>query len=362
MKTYIRLFNRYGDLQKVLDNKAIVSWEYNRKGGCGQGSCQIPTPDDSLEHAIRPGAFLRVYMDEEVRYTGRLIRSSRMIGKGVQDLNLTFYGFLIDLSTLIVSATYVGQGVKDILIDILDNYVLPYSDVSYNASDIDDPGYSVEDLVLNHTVKDAVTLLANLSGSVEWGVDSSRNFFFKLTDRNIKNVFLIGKDITQFTEERKDDEIINSLNVFGAEGATVTIESSLSIATHGKRQANLFETSISSGTDLFRLGYNYLKNTASSRRSIKFSLNEPDIFIERTRALGACAVSVLPIRLLPKYHQFKYGTSKKYGNLKRDQFSNIRYTIQGGGINADITLLDDVPNVGDLQKRVEFEIKDLQRR
>lgn len=363
MKTYIRLFNRYGDLQKVLDNKASVSWEYNRKGGCGQATCTIPTSDDSLEHAIRPGAFMRVYVDEVIRYTGRLIRATRSGSRGSETLTLTFYGFLIDLSTLIVNTTYSGEGIKDIVQDILDNYVIPYSDITYSASDIDDPGYAVSDVVFNHTVKDAMGLLASLAGNVEWGVDRNRKFFFKLTDRNIKKVFIFGRDIQSFTEERKDDEIINSLNVFGADGISITIESSLSIAIYDKRQANLFETSLGNLSDINRLGYTFLKNTASSKRSIKFNYNPKDVFIEETVPLGAAAVSVLPIRLLPKYgHTSKYGTSKKYGNLKRDQFSNIRYAFQQGGLQVDVTLLDDIPNVGDLQKRIEFEVKDLQRR
>lgn len=363
MKTYIRLFNRYGDLQKVLDNKVSVSWEYNRKGGCGQATCTIPTSDDSFEHAIRPGAFMRVYIDEVIRYTGRLIRINRMGSRGSEILSLTFYGFIIDLGTLIVNTTYTGEGIKDIIQDILDNYVLPYSDITYSASDIDDPGYAVSEVIFNHSVKDAMSLLASLAGNVEWGVDRNRSFFFKLTDRNIRNTFIVGRDITNFTEERKDDEIINSLNVFGADGIMLTIEASLSISIFDRREANLFETSLGELSDLFRLGYTYLKNTASSKRSIKFNYNPVDVFLENTVPLGAAAVSVLPIRLLPKFgHTTKFGTSKKFGNLKRDQFSNIRYSFQEGGMAVDITLLDDIPNVGDLQKRVEFEIKDLQRR
>ena len=61
-------------------------------------------------------------------------------------------------------------------------------------------------------------------------------------------------------------------------------------------------------------------------------------------------------------HTRKYGTSHKYGNIKRDQFSSIQYKLVNGGISAQLTIVDDVPNAGDLQKRVEYEVKDLQRR
>lgn len=359
---WIRIYDKNGGLQKVLDKGAMASWEYNRTGGCGQASVQIPTSDDTYEHSLKPGAFVQIFINAELRYSGKLIRTSRSVASGQEMLELTFYGYLIDFSSLIVSASYTGQGIKAIIQDILDTYVLPFSDVSYSDSDIDDPGYSVSQIDLNHTVRDAIGLLASLSGNVEWGVDRNKHFFFKLTDSNIRNVYVLGREITSFTEERKDDEILNTIHFFGGGGLQLTVQSSLSVSIFGKRETNLFDTSITVQSDAFKLIGTIIKNSSSFKRSVKVAFSLDDAFIERTLPIGAASVTRTPIRLLKKYGTFKYGASNQYGNLNRDQFSNIRYQLTGGGMSIDATLLDDVPNIGDLQKRYEFEIKDLQRR
>jgi hypothetical protein len=278
-------------------------------------------------------------------------------------VTLLCYGFLQDLSGLTVLRDCTGQGIKAIIEDILDQDVLPFSDVTYNSNDIEDPGYSVESISLNHTAQDAMTFLAAIAGNYEWGVDLDKSFFFKAIDTNVKHVFILGQDVQGFTEERQDDSIINDLTVFAAGGLQVNVVSSLSISRFGRKKFNLFETSITGNADAVRLGRSYVKQYGGFRRSIKFDLIRDDLFIEENTPIGSIAVNKKQFRNRPKYGTtHKYGRNIKYGNLKRDQLGSITYELINGGIRASATLYDDVPNIGDLQKRNEFEIKELQRR
>jgi hypothetical protein len=89
----------------------------------------------------------------------------------------------------------------------------------------------------------------------------------------------------------------------------------------------------------------------------------PDIFLEKTTPIGAFAITPKRIRTKPQYGRYVlYGMNAKYSNLTRDQFESVRYQVSSGGLSADITLMGDIPNLGDLQKRYSYEIKDLQRR
>ena len=136
----------------------------------------------------------------------------------------------------------------------------------------------------------------------------------------------------------------------------------MSINVFGTKKRTIFDQSIGALSDLNRLGLSIVKRASGSRRSIKFDVLRDDFFAEESLPMGAGAVTRKQFRNRPKYGTFKYGLSKKYGNLKRDQYQNIIYTVRGGGIFATCTLIDDLPNIGDLQKRFEFEIKELQRR
>ena len=363
----IRLFNKNGDKIDEIHPKANVQWEWNRRGGCGQAEITIPEGDDDfINDKLGSGVNVQILTKkdqiESLRYSGKLIRPTRIIQPNFEAVIGFFYGYLIDLASLTVVRDYAGKGIKFIIQDILDKDVLPFSDITYEADDIDDPGYSVEAITFNHIVQDAFITLSGISGNFEWGVDSDKKFFFKATDPNIRNIFVLGDDVVNFYEERKDDGIINTLTLSGANNLTTTIKSSRSVEIHGTKKGNFFDKAINSLSDLNRLGSSLLKAVSSPRRSVKFDIIKEDIFIEQNLPLGAAAVNRKQFRNRPKYGTFKYGKSTKYGNIKRDQFESITYNVHGGAIRTTATLIDDIPNIGDLQKRIEFELREVQRR
>jgi len=358
----IIIYDKNGDPAGYLNKIASIDWEYNRRGGCGQANAIISAPYDDMVTKLLPRTQVGIFIDNQLRYKGKLSKLNRIVQSGNEAIQCIFYGFINDLSTLIVNADYADDEISVIIKDILDNYVLPYSDITYDDADIEETDYAVSVISFNHTIMDAFRLLGDLAGNVEWGVDRDKKFFFKATDPNIRRVYVLGREVDSYVEERKDESVVNQVRVFGSSGLLTTLTAAFSNTVHGTKTANLFEGSISEASDAARLGSVYLKKTSNSQRAVKFSINKPDEFIELSTPLGATTVNANFVNRLQKYSTFKYGTSNKYGNLKRDQIQNIRYFITGGGMRLEMTLQDDVPNLGDLQKRFEYELKEVQRR
>lgn len=359
----VKFYDQYGNLKQVFNNLANIDWEWNRVGGCGQAVLEVFQSYDYMQETMRPKSSVKIFINNELRYTGKLIKIMRSAYAGKESVLLTFYGYLTDLSFLTVRTSYESMEVSDIVKDILDNYVLPYSQITYDTADIDMTDYVVQSVNFNHSVMDAIRLLSDIAGNVEWGVDRNKKFFFKATSPVVKKVYIIGKDIVKYQEERDDESVVNILDVFGADGYMTTLSAALSVNTYGTKMDRLFETSISEASDGNRYGSVILKKRSSAKRRIKFSFVTADEFVEQTLPLGARAINAGTFRGLKKYgHYIKYGTSNKYGSLKRDQLGNIRYTMIGDGLLIDATMTDDIPNMGDLQKQIEYEIKNLQRR
>jgi len=359
----IHFFDNRGNLSYVFSKIANCDWEYNRKGGCGQCNLVVTAPFDFIESKLIPQTSVKIYVNNQLRYTGKLLRYTKQSEPGNEKIILTFYGYLTELAGIIVRETYENTEISAIVTDILDNYVLPNSEISYSAADIESTDYSVQSLALNHSAKDALVLLAQLGGNIEWGVDRNKNFFFKKTDAVVRRVYVVGREVTMFNEIRNDENIVNILNIFGNAGFLAQIQSTQSVETFGSKEANLFESSITEVSDANRLGFVNLKNSAGYQRNIQFLIIKPDEFIETATPLGATTLRTAVFRGLNKYGtSIKYGTSNRYGNLRPDQIENIRYNIAGGGLAISITMSDDIPSIADTQKRTEFELKDLQRR
>lgn len=368
-KFRIVLHDEHDNLYKDLTRDTNVSWEWNRVGGCGQAAVQITKPYDyfgtNILNSIRPKSRVKIYINDELRYQGKVLKPSLMTKSGIEQVMLTCYGYLIDLNAVIVNTSYEGYEISSIVADILDTVVIPNTEISasYTTEATD---YAAASLTFQHSAKDAIGLLAGLAGDIEWGVDMNRQFFFKKKDKVTRRVFVIGRDIENYQEERNDENVINTINVFGAGSSVIplsTLTSQMSVNRYGERQVNLFESSIVEPSDANRLGYVTLVNSVNSQRAIKCSVLKTDEFLEASTPLGAVAINRQTFTAPKKYGtHIKYGRTHQYGNIRNDQISNIKYDIIGGGMYITLTVQGDIPNIGDQQKRIEYEVRDLQRR
>ena len=361
------LRDKNGDLKKMLTDKQVSSWEYLRVGGCGQADVITPFKiGGDFDNALAAGDELRVKINDQLRYSGKLLKVKRIIRSGEEGINLTFYGYISELSDVNVNETYEGMEISDIIKDILDNYVVGVKKITYNDSDIEETNFSVASVVFNHDALSAIKFLADLAGDFEWGVDRNKSFYFKQRDTNVRRTYSIGREIYEYEEDEDHESVKNVINVFGANSSVVplaTINSAGSVLVFGRKETNIFESSIVESSDANRLGLVTVKNMDNKIRQIQVKMKQDDYFVESSHPLGATTIVLEPFRSPEKYgHNFKYGQNKKYGSLKRDQISAIRYTMVGGGMDILLVVSQDIANMGDQQKQVELQIKDLQRR
>ena len=360
------LYDKNGDLKYFFRKINALNWDYNRIGGCGQADLNLSLKGKSgIDLTVAPQDELRIVINDELRYSGKYIKRTRKITRGLESLKFLFYGYLTELDDIVVRETYNGMEVSTIVKSILDDYIIGVKHLSYVAADLQDTGYTVQSVSFNHSVKDALILLAGLGGNVEWGVDRNKNVFFKQRDTVIRRSYKIGKDVLDYEETEDTEKVKNTLFVFGVDGTEPlsTIDASGSDVIYGTQQANLFESSISAPSDAARLGAVILKKRSGRQRQIRMSLLKSDEFIESTTPIGAAALLFPTIGNKNKYgNNIKYGRSNKYGNMRADQTSTIKYSFIGGGLSIQEVLEDEVPSLGAQQNRIEFELKDLQRR
>lgn len=364
----LEIYNKYGDLKKIVTRQALVGWEYLRIGGCGQLDMVTQFKvGGEFDRMIRPGDEVRVKIRQELRYSGKLLKVKRRIGNRKEGIDLTFYGYLTELNDPIVAAEYQDMEVSNIVKNILDNYVVGQSGVrvTYDTADIEETDYAVTLLNLNHSVMDAIKLLGDLAGNFEWGVDRNKKFYFKRRSLATARTFNIGREIFEYEEIEDHEAVKNKAFVYGTDRDDVlaTVNSSESASVFGSRQFNIFESAISEQADASRLGIVNVKNRANRSRQISIKTVQDDAFFERTHPLGGVAVVLEPMPTAGKYgNNFKYGENQKYGNIKEDQIYSIRYVMAGGGLQAQLVINEDLPNQGEQQKQIEFQIKELQRR
>lgn len=361
------LRDKNGDLKSMLTSKQVTGWEYLRTGGCGQADVSTSFKiGGDFDNSIAPGDELRIKIDNQLRYSGKLLKVGRSIKSGQEGINLTFYGYISELSDVIVNETYEGMEISDIVKDILDNYVVGVKRVIYSASDIEETSFSVASVVFNHDALSALKFLADLAGDFEWGVDINKSFYFKKRDTNVRRTYHIGREIYDYEELEDHEAVKNVVNVFGSGSSVVplaSISSAGSVSSFGRKEVNIFQSSIVETSDANRLGLVNVKNTDNKIRQIQVRMKQDDYFVEESHPLGATTIVFEPIRVPKKYgNNFKYGRNEKYGSLKRDQIASIRYTMVGGGMDILLVISQDIPNVGDQQKQVELQIQDLQRR
>lgn len=370
----VLLYDQDFSLKKELGAWAMPPWwEYNRFGGCGQCQISVLMDSDAYEQLFSPRTSVRILVDGEVRYQGRILKFQRRVSTGVQMVTATFYGYASQLARVIVRETYSNMEVSAIVKDILQNYVDPNTDISYVLSEIQATDFTLTSVVFNHSAQDALVFLGQIAGPFEWGVDRNRKFFWRRQDNVVRRIWMLGREINAYDEERSYENVVNSINVFGRDGYLTTPEAASSQDTFGFSEENHFESAITQPSDGNQLGAVILSGRSGVQRAIGLQYLIPDEFLERNVPIGGVSVGIGTVSTRRKYgastasRRNKYGVStssarNKYGVLTSDQLSNVRYSVNGKGLTVQVTVTQEIPTLATQQKRIQYQINELQRR
>ena len=362
----IELRNRNFDLVKVLDKiRKDVSWDYNRIGGCG--NCNISLAAEELMD-IGADYDIQMRLEDGLGGTNLVYRgyaeSNRPIVDVRPSLTLQGFGYYGQLARVKVKHTYTTQEISLIVKDILDNYVLPDTSITYSAADIEATGFTIDSIDFDDMADKALKTLADIAGKIEWGVDVNRNFFFKAQDDAVKYRLRYGIDIAKYDPVDEYRDIINRIYIKGGTIGGVQFEETVdnleSQGYYGLRSIVKSNSSILTSAVAQRYGTMILAETAKVQKRVSLRIANNSIFFEQTLPMGRISVIGKNIVSAKKYGDADaiYGRFK-YGGNPSFQVDRISYKIMNEGTQATISGGYAKPDIAEQIKRLDFEISQI---
>lgn len=350
-------------LLEILDREFMnLKWVYARAGGCGEFSFDLPR-DFCAEKSISGDFNIRISYrnpsttDYDLWYQGLVERKEPSVNGNQETLRISGHGYLAQLSRIYISKTYSAQEISVIVKDILDTYVTPNTDITYEAADVVATSYTPDTLTFNTDVKTALETIANITGTREWGVDKDRKFFFKARSSSVGFRWLIGKDISEFSENQSFKDIVNRVVIQGGDVSgsayTKTFNDTLSQAKYNLRTKIVQNSSIT--TD--NVATQYANSIFAEYNDVVRSANVT--FINKTSRIE----SAIPIPLVivigraVRYGEQKYGTFLYSGLIER-QINKISYTLDNkNALKTQVDIGYLKPNLAEEIARLEYQLE-----
>lgn len=220
----VELRDKSFNILEILDNEFMnLSWEYSRIGGCG--SCSFELPREYCNEKFISGDFnIRIYVRNEttkaydIWYQGIVETKAPNVRGQDETVQVQVHGYQAQLSRIQLSnVTYTSTEVSVIVKSLLDNYIVPNTDIIYSASDIEATSFTPDSITFNGNCLDAIQTLADITGTREWGVNSSRSMFFKARSSTSGLYFALGDKVTAFTSDDSFKDIVNRVIVQGGD-------------------------------------------------------------------------------------------------------------------------------------------------
>ena len=261
---------------KVVD----VSFEL-RTLGCGAFSFVL---DDEPGFPIdfRTRVDIHPYFDPSPWFTG-FIQTIPQTGQQ-RPFIYTGFGFFDQLDWVTITDSYASQELADIVKDIIQTYVAPNTQIVYNASKIEATGYTVQSIDFDHTfAKDVIQTLADMAQGFEFGVDDSREFYFRAIDTDVNYSYWVGKHFQNIEITEDPFTVRNKLYIkmgeIQAGGTNIigSVQDNPSIAAHGLREDIITVPESLNATDATRwasLILSELKDPAVSARIMNMIFDE----------------------------------------------------------------------------------------
>jgi hypothetical protein len=126
------------------------------------------------------------------------------------------FGFYYQLETCIIDKKYTATEISAIIKDIIQTFVEPKTDIVYDATKIENTGYTVNEIEFNKvTAKKALDDLAEMAQDFVMGVEEDRKFFFRAIDTavNYDAIKVIGKHFSRYVLEKDTSGILNRIYI-----------------------------------------------------------------------------------------------------------------------------------------------------
>lgn len=348
------------ELQDMAQN---LSWDYNRIGGCGFFSLDLPI-DYCTDRFLGGNFNVKIYTRSSsgtysLRYQGKIENKNYSVRSGTEIISIRGSGYQSELNDVIVNTTYTNKEASVIIKDLLDNYVTANTNISYSAGDISLTSFTFDSIEFNYdTVISCIQKVADTVGNMEWGVDKDRKFFFKARSSSISFRHPIGKNVLDYGLDIDFKSIINRVTVVGGDvsGSTFlrTVEDVNSQAKWNRRDRLFDNSSVKTNAVADQLGNSVIEEFKESLYRGRLRLLS-DEMIESTIPIPL--VEVVTAR--DKYGSRKYGTGL-YNGVIDHQVNRISYDLNEEGtqtISMSIGKLrpDVAESINQLKYRLDQE-------
>lgn len=354
-----RSFTPIEEIQDICRN---ISWTYNLKGGCNSFNFEVPLK--YCNDLIFGGNFnIKIYRRNpttkayDLWYQGRIENNNNNVRQEIETITISGLGYLSELSDVYIDANFSGQEVSVVVKNLLDNYIVPNTNITYDIGNIETTTFTPDTLTFNSNALDAMQTLADIVGSREWGVDANRKFYFKARSETVGFRLPLADKVRNFVHDTSSKQIINRVIVIGAGDPPFTATyDDLQSQLKWKRRDAVIQNSAITTTQV-----------ASQYATAKFSeFNDVSRRARLTLVDERQIESTIPIPLLNiiskqiTYGQMTYGTFL-YSGLINYQINRINYNMTDEGVlTIDLELGQLRPSVAETLNQLDYQINQLQ--
>jgi hypothetical protein len=353
------------NILEFLENEITsLSWDYSRIGGCGSFSFELPR-EFCNERFISGDFNIRIYIRNETTkaydlwYQGLVEDKKPSISGDKEKVSVTGHGYQAQLSRIQISESYSSTEISVIVKDILDTYITPNTDITYETADIEATGFTADTLDFSTDAESALKTCADTVGGIEWGVDKDRKFFFKARSSTVGYRFWIGKNITGFNEDQSFKDIVNRVVVQGKEIAgvpyTFTANDLSSQTKYNLRTKVIQNSAISTEDVATQFASSMLDEYSDVVRKASCSLVNYQTRIEATVPIPLFVLKGVGVR----YGEKKYYTFLYSGEINR-YIERANYSINDNAVlTTKLTLGQLPPNSSEQIVQLKYKLEQL---
>jgi hypothetical protein len=292
-------------------------------------------------------------------YQGLIEEKSPEVNEDDETIKIIGYGYSSQLKRILVDTTITSKEVSVAVKAILDTYITPNTNITYDAGDIEATTFTIDSLTFDTDVLNVIQTLADIVGTREWGVDCNRKFFFKARSSTVGYRYPAGGKVKSFNAVDSFRDIINSVKLEGGDVSDVKYtrpgNDAQSIATYGKREKILTNSAITTNDVADQYINAYLaENKFLKRRATSIIVNE------ETRQEVTIPIPLF-VYMLPgvRYGEEKYGTFLYSGDVEYI-INSIKYKIEdNGSLTKSLELGEIINELAKPFSQLEAEIDQL---
>lgn len=350
-------------LDEIQDLASDISWGYGRIGGCAEFGFTIPSRF-CRNLLIAPGYNVKIYrrnpstLNYDLWYQGRIESSQPTIIGEVETLEVGGLGYQSELQDIYIDADYSSTEVSVIVKSLLDNYITPNTNITYDAGDIETTSFTPDSISFNGNASDAMRTLAEIVGSREWGVDSSRKFFFKARSASVGFRYPFGGKILRYQGDDSTRDIVNHVIIIGGGDPpfSATYDDAISQLKWGRRDKAYINSAITTTQVATQIASSFFTEFGDVVRRARVDILD-EVQIEST-------IPIPLITFIPKlyrYGELKYGDFLYSGAINY-QVNRVQYSLNNEGtLKLSIQAGQLRPSVAEDIGQLEFQIDQLRQ-